>query len=216
MSPAEEDPGESGIFDPPARTRKPPAKRKRSSSRPSKATPPEPDQRPIDLPLFSDNLSPAAPATGNEIEATQPQPETEPRFPVSRPVAFRRRVAAGIADLCVHAAALAAALAAMQLVEIPLYRSQWPALGLFLLVFSFIYHVIPLAFWGHTPGMIWAGLVARGANAERLTFGQTGLRWIGALITVCAGGLPALPAIWRRSFADWLSGSRVSDCRSDG
>ncbi|HUP42559.1 MAG TPA: RDD family protein, partial [Thermoanaerobaculia bacterium] len=85
---------------------------------------------------------------------------------------------------------------------------DWPALVLFLLVFSFLYTVLPLAFWGQTPGMAWAGLVARARGYESLTFSQTGRRWLGGLLTAALLGLPALLAAGGgRSMADRLSDS---------
>ena len=57
--------------------------------------------------------------------------------------------------------------------------------------------------------MVWAGIVARGEDAEPLAFGQTARRWIGGLLTMALGGLPGLLALSGRSLADRLSGSRT-------
>ena len=73
--------------------------------------------------------------------------------------------------------------------------------------FSFLYSVVTLAFWGQTPGMVAAGLMARSHGDQPLSFGQTGLRWLAGLLTVALGGLPLLVALTGRSFADRLSGS---------
>ena len=91
--------------------------------------------------------------------------------------------------------------------------SDWPAVALFLLSFSFLYTVVPLAFWGHTPGMAWAGLDARGRDGEPLAFDQTARRWIGGILTLLLLGLPLLLAFGGRSLSDLLSGSETLSSR---
>jgi uncharacterized RDD family membrane protein YckC len=123
--------------------------------------------------------------------------------------AIGRRLAAGAADLLVHAAATALALAgSVYLGATPALR-DWPAVTIFVLSFSFLYTVVPLAFWGHSLGMTWAGLKAESLDGEPLSFDQTARRWLGALLTVAALGLPLLLALGGRSLADRLSGSRT-------
>jgi uncharacterized RDD family membrane protein YckC len=123
--------------------------------------------------------------------------------------AIGRRLAAGAADLLVHAAATTLALAgSVYLGAAPALR-DWPAVAIFVLSFSFLYTVVPLAFWGHTLGMTWAGLKAESLDGEPLSFDQTARRWLGALLTVAALGLPLLLALGGRSLADRLSGSRT-------
>ncbi len=61
--------------------------------------------------------------------------------------------------------------------------ADWPAFALFLLSFSFLYTVVPLAFWGHTLGMAWGGLTSRNRDGEPLTFDQTARRWLGGILT---------------------------------
>ena len=80
---------------------------------------------------------------------------------------------------------------------------------LFLLAWSFLYFVIALAFWGQTPGMAWAGVIARARAEEPLSFGQTVRRWAGAWLTWALAGLPGLLALTGRSLADRLSDSRT-------
>jgi hypothetical protein len=88
---------------------------------------------------------------------------------------------------------------------------DWPALTVFLLAFSFLYSVLPLAFWGRTPGMAWAGLVARAPGGVSLTFAQTARRWLGGLVTLALLGLPTLlAALGGRSLADLVSNSELS------
>ena len=83
----------------------------------------------------------------------------------------------------------------------------WAPLAVFVLAWSFLYFVVPLAFWGATPGMSWAGLVSRTAATEPISFGQSALRWLGTWLTWTLGGLPGLLAWTGRSLADRLSGS---------
>jgi uncharacterized RDD family membrane protein YckC len=117
------------------------------------------------------------------------------------------RLAAGAADLLVHAAVLMVLLIGTRLLGVRAALSDAPALGVFLLAFSFLYTIVPLAFWGHTLGMAWAGLVSQNRDGEPLTFDQTARRWLGAVLTLAAAGLPLLLALGGRSLADLLSGS---------
>ena len=114
---------------------------------------------------------------------------------------------AGAADLLVHAAVAVAAIAGSRLLGASPKPEDWPAVALFVLAFSFLYTVLPLAFWGQTLGMAWAGLAARGRDGEALTFDQTARRWLGALATAATLGLPLLATGRRRSLSDWISGS---------
>ena len=148
-----------------------------------------------------------------------PAAHPEPALPVREPVApaepphrapeaapLSVRYLAGLADLAVHAALAIALLFGARLLGVLAGLEDWLPITLFLLVFSFFYTVLPLAFWGQTPGMAWAGVAARASAGESLTFPQTALRWLGGLLTVCLVGLPVLLAIGgRRSLADRLS-----------
>ena len=124
-------------------------------------------------------------------------------------VGIGRRVAAGGADLLVHVAVAVLALAGCRALGVMPAVADWPAFGVFLLSFSFLYTVVPLAFWGHTLGMTWAGLTAESTGGEPLSFDQTARRWLGALLTLATAGLPLLLALRGRSLADRLSGSRT-------
>ena len=145
---------------------------------------------------------PAGPQRGAALAATG-----EPA-----PAGWPSRVLASLADGAFLGAALVGGGLAAALLGV------WPGAGalvplaLFALVFSFVYSVVPLAFWGRTPGMAVAGLVSRDADGGPLTFGQTGLRWLGGLLTLAAAGFPlflALGPLGGRSLADRLSGSRT-------
>jgi uncharacterized RDD family membrane protein YckC len=87
--------------------------------------------------------------------------------------------------------------------------SDLAALLVFFGVFSFLYTVVPLAFWGHTPGMAWAGLRAEDAAGGPLPFGGTVRRWLAAVVTLAGAGVPLLVALSGRSLADRVSGSRT-------
>lgn len=130
-----------------------------------------------------------------------------PRGPVPAP--FAPRVTAALADLGVHAAVAGAGWIGTVLLGARIDAADLPALAVYLLAFSFLYAVVSLAFWGRTPGMTAAGVVARGGGDAPLTFGQTGLRWVAGVLTAALLGLPLLVALTGRSFADRLSGSRT-------
>ncbi|MDA8017783.1 MAG: RDD family protein [Thermoanaerobaculia bacterium] len=118
------------------------------------------------------------------------------------------RLIGGVIDLTIHALVLGFVIAASWIMGAHLQLDDWPAFLLFLLLFSLLYAGVPLAFWGQTPGMMRVGHVARTGSGEPLTFGQTALRWLGALTTVLLAGLPLILALGSsRSLADRLSGS---------
>ena len=139
-----------------------------------------------------------------EPEAREAAPVPKPRSEFAGPA---RRIAAGVADLIVHAAVGVLSLLGCRWLEVrPLLR-EWPAFAAFLLAFSFLYTVLPLAFWGHTPGMAWAAITSRNRDGEPLTFDQTVRRWLGGLLTLALVGLPLLLAFGGRTLTDWISGS---------
>ena len=120
------------------------------------------------------------------------------------------RLLAGIADLGVHGALLALTAGGCVAVGVPVTLDDWPPFAGLALVLSFLYWIIPLAFWGQTPGMAWIGTAARSEDDEPLSFGQAVLRWIGALSTAALGGLPLLMALGGgRSLSDRMSDSKT-------
>lgn len=177
--------------------------------------------------LFDLPLDGPAPVVREEAEEPERGPsgeedlfEPEPRAPAAvlpgarsaaprEPAPLSARFLAGLADLAVHLALAVSLLFGSRLLGVEAGFGDWPALALFLLVFSFLYTVLPLAFWGQTPGMAWAGLVARAAGGESLTFGQTARRWLASLLTAALLGLPVLLALGGRSLADRWSGSET-------
>lgn len=126
-----------------------------------------------------------------------------------------RRIASGLADLVVHAAVAVLALLGCRGLGVEPQLSEAPAFVLFLAAFSFLYTVLPLAFWGHTPGMAWAGITSRNRDGEPLTFDQTVRRWLGAILTLALAGLPILLSIRGRSLPDWISGSATYPMAED-
>lgn len=150
----------------------------------------------------------------DELLATSAaQPAGRPAGPAGR-AGLGSRISAAGADLIVHASVAVGVLVGCRLMGVHPVLSDWPAVALFLLSFSFLYTVVPLAFWGHTPGMAWAGLDARSRDGEPLAFDQTARRWIGGVVTLLLLGLPLLLAFGGRSLSDLLSGSETLSSRS--
>jgi uncharacterized RDD family membrane protein YckC len=124
-------------------------------------------------------------------------------------VGLGSRLAAGLADLLVHAAIAAVALVGARLLGANPTPAEWPPMVIFLLSFSFLYTILPLAFWGQTLGMTWAGLLSRNRDGEPLTFDQTARRWFGGLLTAATLGLPLLLAAKGRTLTDLISSSNT-------
>ncbi|HKI85620.1 MAG TPA: RDD family protein [Thermoanaerobaculia bacterium] len=160
------------------------------------------------LPLFpTSDLAAADQSSGVEAPEAQPVAEGAPR---SAPLG--KRLLAAAIDLVVWLAALLLLALGATLMGVAPGRRDWPAALLFLAAFSFLYTVIPLAFWGKTPGMAWARIVARSGDGEPLTFGQTGSRWLACLLTIALLGLPALLALLPGgSLVDRLSHSHTDE-----
>ncbi len=134
----------------------------------------------------------------------KPSAEPAPRGEYAGP---GRRAAAGLADLVVHAAVAVLALLGCRGLGVQPELREAPAFGALLLSFSFLYTVLPLAFWGHTPGMAWAAITSHNRDGEPLTFDQTVRRWLGGLLTFALAGLPLFVAPGGRTLTDWISGS---------
>lgn len=182
-----------------------PAERKRAP-RPSAAPMrPEPD-----LGSILDETDPALRARNAHAEARDEEDSEEETDRAS----IGTRLAAGAADLLVHGAVIVGVLLGCRSMGVRPVLSDWPAFAVFLLSFSFLYTVVPLAFWGHTPGMAWRGLDARSRDGEPLAFDQTARRWLGAIVTSLLLGLPLVLALGGRSLSDLLSGSETLSNRS--
>jgi uncharacterized RDD family membrane protein YckC len=126
-----------------------------------------------------------------------------------QPAGVLVRAQAGAADLLAHLAVLSASILAMRIMDLTLTTNQWPGFAVFLALFSSLYLAFPLAFWGHTPGMAWFGLLARDQGDRPLAFGQTGLRVLASWVTILLLGLPVLWALSGRSLVDRLSRSET-------
>lgn len=151
---------------------------------------------------------------------TLPLDEPEP-LPIPAPVpasaSLGARWKAGLFDLLLHTVLGLFLLAGSWFLGARIGGLENLGVATFLVVFSFLYSAIPLAFWGQTPGMGWAGLVAATGEDGALAFGQTALRWLGGLLTVALLGLPSLLVLaGGRSLTDRLSGSRTWRLRSTG
>ncbi len=167
---------------------------------------PEPRRAPARPPVKATAPAPSAPmARSEDDDDLEELPEEDAA--AAGQAGLGSRLAAGAADLLIHAAVLMIALVGTRLLGVRATLEDAPALAVFLLAFSFLYTIVPLAFWGHTLGMAWSGLVSQNRDGEPLTFGQTARRWLGALLTLAAAGLPLLLALRGRSLADLLSGS---------
>jgi len=174
----------------------PPLRRKRTARDASRSGP-------VPVPM----LEPAFDSEEEEAVAATPGHEFASRG---------SRIAAGLADLVVHAAVGVMALFGCRGLGVRPDLSTAPAFAIFLLAFSFLYVVLPLAFWGHTPGMAWAGITSRNRDGEPLSFDQTARRWLGAVLTLALVGLPLLLAIGGRTLTDWVSGSATYPVEEEG
>lgn len=144
--------------------------------------------------------APTAPAV---VPGTDGEPDGKPAGAVTR-------LLSGLADLGAHALVLALSFAGVLWLGVIPTAASAPPFAILALVFSFLYCVVPLAFWGRTPGMTLAGEIARSLDDQPLSLGQTILRWLGALVTLALAGLPTLLALGGgRSLADLVSGSKT-------
>ncbi len=119
------------------------------------------------------------------------------------------RLLGGLADLAIQVLVLGLAIAASHGMGVTVTLADWQPFMMLMLAFSFLYWTVPLAFWGQTPGMAWVGHTARAEGGQPLTFGQTFLRWLGAILTFAFVGLPILAAWTGRSLTDLISKSRT-------
>ncbi|MDH3402036.1 MAG: RDD family protein [Acidobacteriota bacterium] len=182
---------------------------------------------PLELPLFDrpPGRSAAEPETADpgagpgadgddeiDVEILSLDPDRSPAPPAAtpaEPATLGPRLAAGIIDLMVHAALLGILVGGSSALGVAVGSRHAMPLAIVLLLFSFLYHVVPLAFWGNTPGMAVAGLRARSLNDEPLSLPQAVRRWLALLLTAATLGLGTLVALSGRSLADRLSDSRT-------
>lgn len=186
--------------------------------------PPTPEARPV-VPIAPDpppdGSSPAEPvetaapqisfAMTLPFEENKEATETVAVTPEGEPVraGFGARLVAGLIDLTMIGAGLAVAATGAVLLGVPPRVGDWPAFLVLGLTFSFLYYVIPLAFWGRSGGMATRKLFVRSNDGRPLSFGQAAQRWLAALLTVATLGLPTFLALTPRSLADRLSNSQT-------
>lgn len=143
-----------------------------------------------------------------QLELDEADPAAETQATVAATIGDR--FFAGLADLLIHLATLGLTALAVLAIGHTLAWRDLPPFAFFGVLFSFLYCVFSLAFWGQTPGMAWAGHLARSVTGEPLTFGQTALRWLGGLLTLILAGLPLLLAlVGGRSLSDRISDSKT-------
>ena len=175
---------------------------------PRRSPPPEARRpaAPVATPIAPARASRSGPVP---VPVAEVEEDAEPAKAASEFAGSGKRLAAGLADLVVHAAIGVLALLGCRGLGVRPDLREAPAFAAFLLSFSFLYTVLPLAFWGHTPGMAWAGITSHNTpqNGEPLTFDQTVRRWLGAILTSALAGLPLLLAFGGRTLTDWVSGS---------
>lgn len=148
--------------------------------------------------------------TGPVGEAFESDGVIEPALPIEleeRPANLTDRLGAALLDLGVMAAVAIVLVLGAMLLGVSPRTDDWPLFFVPWLLFSFLYHVVPTAFWGRTPGMASMSLVARAADGGALSFGQALKRWLATLGTTALLGVPGLLALTGRSTADRVSQS---------
>lgn len=195
---------EPGLFDDLPLQQSPPDRRtpvvgEGPKASPSLDSPPGPV--PESLPLFSEDTEPLPEAPA----ARQASPTIVPA---------KSRLAAGLIDMGVVLGVMLAVWAGLWWLGVEVDLVDKALVLVFLLPFSFLYQIFPLAFWGRTPGMERVGIVARSRDGQALSFSQAALRWLASVLTVVFLGLPLiLTAATGRSLADRLSGSQTLPAR---
>jgi uncharacterized RDD family membrane protein YckC len=167
---------------------------------------PEPEpESPIEEPLDT------GPIGGEQLEVAfdAPASEATPATPVPSegPARLTDRLGAALLDLAVMAGAVIALAGGAAILGATPQPSDWPLIAFPWLLFSFLYHVVPMAFWGRTPGMASMSLVARTLDDRPLSLGQAVRRWLATLATAALLGIPGLLALSGRSATDRLSQS---------
>lgn len=138
-------------------------------------------------------------------DPARPSPPPAPAQPVVASTAAR--LVSGGADLLLHGGVLAGVLLGLWAMEVAPRLEYWPAFLVLLLAFSFLYHVVCLAFWGQTAGMACCHLFSRDRLQRPLSFRQASLRWMGSLMTLVLAGVPLLLGLAGASLSDLVSGS---------
>ena len=163
---------------------------------------PQPNPQPSPPPSPPPNPDP-----GLDPASEAPTEDLSPAMP--KPAGVGARLAGGLIDLLVHVALAGILIGGSSLLDAPVGLRHALPLGFAAAIFSFVYHVVPLAFWGRTPGMAVAGLRARTLEDEPLSLPQATKHWLALLLTVATAGLGVLLALGGRSLADRLSRSQT-------
>jgi uncharacterized RDD family membrane protein YckC len=132
-----------------------------------------------------------------------------PVTPAGGPPEPGPRLLAGALDAALHVVLAGAVLGILAWMRVPLEPRTTISVVLVVLLFSFLYTVISLAFWGATPAMAALDLRAEATGGEPLEFGQAARRWAAGIVTCAAAGLPALLVLSGRSLGDRWSGSAI-------
>ena len=212
---------EPGLFDLPLDTAAEPEERTapRRAARSERA--PRAETDPDSLPLFAPTGGAGARAAAEAVrrpaaDAARAARDERPLRAVepgeSRPIAHAgagRRLLAGLGDLALHAAIFVLMLAGARLLGSEITPTALVPTTIGLLVFSLLYTVLPLAFWGQTLGMSFAGIVSSSVDGEPLSFGQSFRLWLAGLLALLFVGLPTLLAPGGRSLSDRLAGART-------
>lgn len=103
-----------------------------------------------------------------------------------------KRIVAGVIDMTAIVVVLIGVVFGLRLLGISIDKSTLLPLLLFILSFSFLYYVFPLAFWGRTPGMARTDIVTKSRDGQTLSFSQAARRWLGTLLTLVTLGIPLL------------------------
>ena len=136
---------------------------------------------------------------------------SEPEGP--RPVAFARRVAAGLADLLILALVGAVELAAgALLLDLRFPPPAFLPLAAFLLLAALVLLVLAPFVWGTTPGMALADLRICAEDGGSPTLAAALLRFAGFFLTGALAGVPLLVAAFDRrgrTLADLVSRTTI-------
>jgi uncharacterized RDD family membrane protein YckC len=174
-----------------------------------KAAPNARDDASQTLDLFPTAEAVAPPRGPAAASPTTEQPAPGPELPGGDRASLWDRAAADLLDLAAALGILAVAWIGALAMGIRPAAGTWPAFAALGVVFSFLYHTIPLAFWRATPGMARRRLRATSVAGGRISFRQAILRWTGWVLTLGLAGLPYVVALSGRSLTDRLSGSHT-------
>ena len=207
-------PHDPSLFDDlPLHTEEPPRRVPPTRAQPEPSPPKPAEEQTADvqpaaksLLLFDDDLEDEKTVPPSPPEATK-EPEGEPTEDIAD--VRRSRLLAGLIDLGVVLAVAVSVAACAAWMGVDLTPLPWAPMALFLLAFSFLYSVFPLAFWGRTPGMAWLGLQARSLDGKSLSFDQTAWRWLAGVATVMTFGLPLALSLKGTFLSDLVSKSKV-------